>query len=155
MPHHILKKKKKKKKRKRKRKHQKNMMGYGVVRPHPGRLSKGGGTTPNSPRGGLGGLGVAKPPLMAQGVVWPPLGPIAQNFVFGCLAQGEAEPPPRPLGVVRPPLDWPAWGWPNHPRPNGVADHHHLWGGSATQHIFFYFFFFFKKKKNVRGVFWE
>jgi hypothetical protein len=89
------------------------------------------------------------------GVVQLPLGPIAQIFIFGRLAQGAAEPPPGPLGVVRPPPDRPTWGWPNHPRPNRVAGHH-LWGGSATPtyiYIYFFFFFFLKKKKDVMGHF--
>ena len=39
-------------------------------------------------------------------------------------------------------LDRPLWGWPNHPRPNEVANHH-LWGGSATPTYIYIFDFFF------------
>jgi hypothetical protein len=124
-----------------------------VVWPHPGRPSGGGRTTPSGPQGGSVApwakwkferlaQGAAEPPPRPLGVVQPPLGPIAQNFVFGRLAQGAAKPLLGPLGVVRPPPDQLAWGWPNHPRANGVAGHH-LWGGSATLTYFFDFFFFF------------
>jgi hypothetical protein len=109
--------------------------GQGVVQPPPSWPSGGGRATPS----GLGG-GSAAP--------WV-------NRKFECLAQGAAEPPLGPLGVVQLPLDQPAWGWPNHPRPNGVAGHH-LWGGSATPayiYIFFgFFFFFFKCDRGILGI---
>jgi hypothetical protein len=58
-----------------------------------------------------------------------------------------------------PPPDRPAFGWPNHPKPNGVASHP-LGGGLATPAyfpLFFLFgfwisFFFFKKKKSDGGI---
>jgi hypothetical protein len=116
----------------------------GVVWPHLGRPFGGGRTTPSGPRGGSAApWAKRKFEHLAQGVAKPPLGPNAQNFVFGHLAQGAAEPPPGPLGVVRPPPGRLAWGRPNHPRPNGVAGH--TYGVEPSQHIFLIFFFFFFK----------
>jgi hypothetical protein len=99
----------------------------------------GGGSATPDPRGGSA-----------------PLGPIAQNFVFGCLAQGAARttpwaiggglaaPKPAGLGVAEP------------PRPNGVAGHH-LWGGTTPTYFldffsFFFLDFFFLKKKCDGGI---
>jgi hypothetical protein len=58
---------------------------------------------------------------------------------------------PGPLVVVRPPPDRPTWGWPNHPRPNKVANHH-LWGGLATPATFFFFLIFFLNKIYDEGI---
>jgi hypothetical protein len=120
-PHHIKKKIKKKRKNQKIYKYMLGWPNHTIGGGRPPRLAWGGSATPRS-----AGLGAAKPP----GVVWPPLGPIAQNFVFGRLAQGIAEPPPGPLGVVQPPPDRLAWG------------------GSATPtyiYIFFGFFFYIYK----------
>jgi hypothetical protein len=116
--------------------------GLGVVRPPPGWPSEGSRTTPSCPQSG------SAAPWAKQ--------------KFERLAQRATEPPPRPLGVVRSPqtsrLNHPQWprgssatpkqadlGWPNHPRANGVANHH-LWGGSATPA------YIYLKKKCVGGI---
>jgi hypothetical protein len=72
-------------------------------------------------------------------VVQPPLGPNVQKFEFEQLAQGAAEPPPRPLGVVRLPPD------------------SRLGGGRPPRLVFssFYFLDFFFLFKKVMGAFWE
>jgi hypothetical protein len=126
----------------------------GVVRQHPGRPSRGGRTTPSGPRGSSAApwakqkfehlaQGEAKPPLGSLWVVLPPQ--------FGQSRGGQTTP--KGQGVVRPPPDWPARGWPNLPRPNGVASHH-LWGGSATPAFCFFFldFFFFKCDGGILGI---
>jgi hypothetical protein len=85
----------------------------------PPRLAWGGSATPKST-----GLGAAEPPLVAQGVVRPSLGPNAQKQNFERLAQRAAKPHLGPLGVVWPPPDQPVWG--GRTTPNGLG------GGSAT-----------------------
>jgi hypothetical protein len=146
----------------------------GVVRPHPSRLSGGCRITPSGSRGGSAApwakrkfehlaQRVAEPPPVAQGVVRPPLGPIAQNFFFGRLAQGAARskflfwafgprggsaapwaigggsaaPRPADLGVAKPPQA--KWG--GRPPPMGWFDH-----------LAYFFDFFFLKKKCDGGI---